>query len=351
MISSVSPQSVPYSDPASPGPESRRMSMESSDGGSRRPLDGQLRLPKFVNHVNWTTPPTLTETIEFMRLEEIMKSEPPLLSTNMTPTISTKHTDGDEYYYIPNIPREFTATSIQNFANQFIPFPVAIFLPRVKVLSFNENQKGVLKSFHSGEKFVVNTFAILNDRRSYRQSLLGESLVAYGQKSPIERIDTIRILNDVYVFFEKKFWTPIYTQQPSPGETTTGSLSSKFGGGLSKRTSVTNSSSSTRFIIRIPTSCASSFTEDDLKRRGVVATEQTNNGELTALKFSRMEIRDAACDSFILAIEIFENREIGLSRINDSIAILENLKSDKDLLDFPPLTSFYPPRSLRPPSR
>ncbi len=72
---------------------------------------------------------------------------------------------------------------------------------------------------------------------------------------------------------------------------------------------------------------------------------------MTALKLYRMEIRDAACDSFILSLEIFGNREIGLSRLYNSVAIVENLKSEKDLHDFPEINRFYPPRSIRPPSR
>jgi len=349
MISSVSPQSVPYSDPASPGYESRRMSLEPFSESARQLRDGvpaQLQLPKFVTNIDWNNLPSLSEQIVFKRLADLVNEEP---DVTMTPAAPTKPAPcDDEFLFLANFPSQFTQSSIETFVRRFIPFPAAIIIPRVKILSFNENQKGTLRTINPGERIHVNTFAILHDKRPRRTpSLVGESLLAYGQKATILPIDSIRVLEDILSFFEHKYWTPSFAHQhPSPTE----GGGSKFGGGL-KRGSAPTSTAGAKFIIRVPTSAVAHISEEEWKRRGVVSSDQTNDGSLTALKFSRMEIRDAACDSFIISLELFDNREIGLSRLGDALAIVENIKSEKDLQNFPHITSFYPPRSTRPPSR
>ena len=347
MISSVSPQSVPYSDPASPGYDSRRMSLEPSE--SMRPLrDGsvELQLPKFVANLDWNNLPSLSEKIVFKRLPDLAAGK--IEVNRMTSPIPPKFSPcDDEFLYVADLAPQFTPSSIQAFASSCIPFPAAIIMPRVKVLSFNENQKGTLRNVNAGEKFSVNTFAIFHDKRPNKttKSLVGEAIIAYGHKSPIQPIDSMRILEEIFSFFQCKFWTPISaSQHPSPTE----GGGSKFGGGLKRGSAAPTAAAGAKFIIRVPTT---EVIDDEWKRRGVVSVEQTNGGILTALKFSRMEIRDAACDSFIISLEIFENREIGLSRIGESLAIVENLKSEKDLQDFPDINMFYPPRSTRPPSR
>ena len=336
MISSVSPQSVPYSDPASPGYENRGMA--ASDDPSYRDRPAELKLPQFV--MTSRDVQTLSEKIRFVRLKELIQDQP-----THTPESSSsqKICAQDEYLMICDFPHQFSQASADAYTAHLIPFPAAIILPRVKVLSFNENQKGALRNLTPGEKVCINSFAILHDKQSAdHASLVGEHLIAYGRKSLIQKINSIKVLDEIFSFFENRFWTPTNLQETN---------FSKFGGGLKRAAAAPTAVAGAKFIVRVPSDVVANVSEEDWKRRGVVSFEPTNNGTMTALKFSRMEIRDAACDSFILSLEIFGNREIGLSRLYNSVAIVENLKSEKDLHDFPEINRFYPPRSIRPPSR
>jgi len=318
------------------------MEDEMTSPGRRR----VLRLPSFAQKI--VERPTLQERVSFKRFcvgphpvrEDIVVDE------KISPITPSPH-----LLIIENLSPQFTQRSINEFAKVHVPIPVEIILPRIRILSVNENLKGTMKSSISkiGEKFTINTFAVLIDRRSEPgKPLIGESIVAYGRKSQITQFNSEKILKNIFSFFEINF-SPNFSNEPSPTE---GGSGAKFGGGLSRRSAAPSPApSGGRFIIRVPTQIVEKMNEDELRRKGVVGQVKTNNNTLISLRFTRMEIRDAACESFIVSLEIFENREIGLSKIRDTIVVLENLRDETVMTDFVEISQFHAPIRIRPPSR
>jgi hypothetical protein len=66
------------------------------------------------------------------------------------------------------------------------------------------------------------------------------------------------------------------------------------------------------------------MSEDEWRSRGAVSVEA--NDRYTVAKFARIELRDAACDSFIVGIElgVSQKFEVAVSSVSGEVVQFEN---------------------------
>ena len=289
-----------------------------------------LRIPRFVRGI--TTPATLNESLSVWR-----KPQP---SGNLSlPADAARESSGDPQPVeksrkgiIANISRYFTEASLKKFAGP----DLSLIFPKIKILSINDNCKG---KFGGGispdEPHIVTSFAVFN-RLSPRAP---EFIIAYGQKSHFVYTDLEwEFVSQIFKHFATRFWAPhITTAQQASGP-----AESKFGGGLGRRSSA---SQPARFCIRGKSNSLKKLGDDDFKRLGVSATEEV--GQFTVLRFSRIEQRDFACDSFILDFCVEESTKDGFTvssiRLADgthAVVVLENFSGDAPIAAVPQVIDF-----------
>lgn len=308
-----------------------------------------LRIPRFAHGM--TTPATLNEPLSVWR-------KPRPSGSLGHPTDAVRETSGDpppveksRQGIIANISRYFTEASLKKFAGP----DLSLIFPKIKILSMNDNCKGKFGGGVSPEDpHVVTSFAVFT-RLSPRAP---EFMLAYGQKSHFVYTDLEwEFVSQIYKHFATRLWAPhiITAQQASaPAE-------SKFGGGLGRRSSA---SQPARFGIRGKSNSLKKLGDDDFKRLGVSATEEI--GEFTVLRFSRIEQRDFACDSFIVGLGVGESTKDGftISSIRlpdgtDAVVVLENFSGDAPIAAVPQVIDFegffqktrYPNIVASPPGR
>jgi hypothetical protein len=160
-------------------------------------------------------------------------------------------------------------------------------------------------------------------------------MVAYAQKSTFEHIQGVssfqeHVLGSIYQFLSKNYVPPAGADSASIG-------AAKFGGGIGRKSAAGQSG---RFIIRAR---AGLITDEEWRQRGAAGVE--SNDVHTVAKFSRIEIRDAACDSFIVGIELGghgKGFEVGISAICNETVFIENTEASLDAARYLDMEIFWP---------
>ena len=328
-FSSGSSMSSPPSAEVSPRPDARMDLDEPSPPPVVRQTSG-LRIPQFAASV--TEPLSLNERISVFRKpkpvgpKRFISDNESMTSSPLTP----RDSDSRKFSILVNLSSKCSESALKNL----IPF-ARVCYPRIRVISISENCRGKFdqSALRLNELISVPSLAIAD-----MAGRTATHLIAYGTKSDIVSSDL------EWTFFAAIFryfssipdaWTPV--PLPPQGE-------SKFGGGLGRRSAAGQLAG--RFVIRGRYSGLESLlTEDEMKRRGIVAAER--EGEFMILRFTRMEQRDFACNSFILCFEV-DSRQFGVSTLRTAIdteetVLIENWNSDNS----PPWTpidfrSFFP---------
>lgn len=318
--------SEPESSPQSVNESTEYPQYEPSALPSPRSRSG-VSIPSFV--ANLKERPSFEESIRIAQLPESWMDDNG--DEAMTPRASKDDSMAaiPPTYIVTHISHRATQRSLNDHLSDS---KYSILLPACRVLSLMDNMQGSLGNIKVGDLVTVVSFGILVPKsHAETKSLIGEHLYAYGEAGRIEVMDPLgwKLLDAVFGFFYSKHFTPKSVDQNADGP--------KFGGGLSRRSGV---STRGRYTIRGKTDDLDSVTEDEWKRRGAYSVEQSNSGALTVIRFAKNETRNAACDSFILLVEIGpDHREIGLSQVNSRTVLIENYKDEiEEIPDFLPLS-------------
>ena len=299
------------------------------------PLDGTLRAPNFS--LTLTQPASLD-----------VKVVPPFRITHYSAarvseeeeTVKFQNEEDDKI--LINISRQFTQKSLNRFL-----YPCESIYLKIRIYSIYENQKGSI-NVPMQEILEINNIALLT-------KFSNSAFVAYGQKSETVSLkhvsDTFHVYAEIYKWLER-YWV----SAPSGMTPHTPSYESKFGGGLLSRRSGAPSIKP-KFVIRALT--ANLFESSDVwLQRGATVVDTSNGGEITNIRFTRMEMRDALLDAFIANIEIIDIkgvRERGIARLNNQVVLIENSETLNDLnlieLGGKPPNVFNPPPLPLPPPR
>ena len=271
-----------------------------------------LTIPRFA--IGLTHPLSLNEEIHVIR-----KSRPTDLHFPSHPVPMDHDRDHSRtcIYLIENLPPEFTERSL----GEFLRMPTKFL--RFKILSVNENRGRFDVPLVANTVLSLPGTAII---RSDRSDL--DHMLAYGRKCFLTPISSLlQILQRIYSVLKVGFLPPSSSEPQS-----------KFGGGLGRKSA---SGGVGKFWIR---SAAGLLSEDEWRHRGAVAVEL--DGEWTVAKFSRIEMRDAACDCFIVGIELtaLAKFETGLSEINNELVLTENVEAESHFRH-PSLESLFEPTS------
>ena len=224
-----------------------------------------------------------------------------------------------------NVPLQFTLKSLNVFLDKY---GLKCFYPKIKVYSINENQKGT-SLFRLHEEIEIASMAM---RVSGPE--ITSPIWAYGQAMNTLPIDSegFVIYRQIYAYMKiGKFWKPnlTYVVPTTPGE------GSKFGGGLARRSNMP--SAKPRFVIRGLTSeLMRKGDESYWIKRGVSSVDTSNQGVVTNLRFTRMEVRESVLDGFIAHFDLF-GKEIGLSAIGECVVLIENDAENETVRDLVPI--------------
>lgn len=258
-----------------------------------------LSVPKFAIRI--TQPISLNEQIFSVR-----KSRPVEIHFPSFDAPRADHHAHSTICVIEDVPSEFTESSL----TQFLKIP-SMFL-KFRILSVNENRGRFQTPFVVNSIITIPGIALIKSPRPDVDHML-----AYGNKSPVRPITSFQeVLERIYTSLKRGYLPPASTEGQS-----------KFGGGLGRKSA---SGGIGKFWIR---SANGALSEDEWRQRGAVAVD--SDGEWTLAKFARIELRDAACDSFIVGIELIagERFETGISQVitasNESHLVLtENVETE-----------------------
>jgi hypothetical protein len=287
-------------------------------------LPRELTIPEFAKSL--TKPVPLKED-----LSQIPRKPTPLPKSilnmfhenrsQLRSVSTTEKDDSPRLYVIRDLSHRFTEASLASFlgtrkAGYF----------KFRVLSVNEQRGRFDPPLIPQQLIIISGLAIAMTRSNVTH------LVAYAKKSRLEPlVEPQNFVLDVVFEYLRKHFISFSVDQ--------GSLSSggpKFGGGIGRKS---GGSQPARYLIR---SRIGFLTDSEWKNRGAVSVD--SDDIWCVAKFSRIEIRDAACDSFIVGIELgsrFGKRyEIGLSGINGKMVMIENLEQPID--GVPPLRPLEP---------
>ncbi len=322
---------IPFSSMSSASPDSVPASAEYSRNDEVEVLPvttkGVPLVPSFVAQL--TQPPAFEEIIEISQM-------PPHMFEDQTNGGMHPRTNDTTCTNPP--PRDFSVYAVKNISvrasqkslNEHLSQSShSLLLPECRVTSLADNQLGTFTNVKVGEIVTVVSFGILLNNASHKQtketkSLTNEHLFAYGEASPVVQLDALGwiLLESITEFFGAKFYIPKISDPASVD-------APKFGGGLSRRS---GASTRGRYVIRGRTCDMESVSEEEWKRKGAISVEFTNNGALTVVRFPKNEVRNGACDSFILLVDLVNsvtpNREIGLSKVNACTVLVENYKDE-----------------------
>lgn len=291
------------------------------------PPGPSLRIPRFAQSL--TQPISLSEELGPIfrmprRTERTGRISP---MTSRPPSRAAELEHSAAHLLLLNLPPLFTQQSIEEFAKSTGLSFTPVF-PLIRLLSVNDNQKGSFV-FSPKSPLLVNSFAII--ARGGSTGLLDQQLMAYGQAAWFEIFqDDFSIYTQIHAFLSApRFWVPSLRSAPATPD-------SRFGGGLARRSNV--SFAKPRFALRGRTVDLGPISENDWKKRGAVAVDFSNQGRITNVRFTRMEIRESVLDSFVVHLELvnFGAKEVGISLVRvggeDKAVLLENNDVLSDLV-------------------
>jgi hypothetical protein len=274
----------------------------------------ELQIPEFAKSL--TQPLTLKEDLTKLPRKNLPVSKfliPSSFEEDFHSTNSSMHIDGVSYT-VRNISPRFTDNSLAKFLGTQ---DVGFF--RFKILSVNE-QKGRFEPPLVPQQIVtIPGMAIVKTRANVTHML------AYAQKSEFEPFESISamhafVMKTIFTNFSSKYMAA------GPDQPTASCSGPKFGGGLGRKAA---GSQPARYMVRTRVGLLS---DEEWKQRGATAVD--SDSQWTVAKFPRIEVRDAACDSFIVGVEIGNKTskrfEIGLSEINHEMVFIENMEQPSE---------------------
>jgi hypothetical protein len=291
-------------------------------------------MPSFV--AGLTKLPTFDEEL---RIVQMNPDEP--VTSRMDISTPEIPFDTTRTYVVKNISARATQNSLNDhLANSGF----SVVMPVCRIMSLLENQQGTFANVKVGELVTVASFGTLVKKSSDTPKIspVGQILYAYGEASPIVEMDRLSwiLMDGIVEFFTSRCFAK--SHEPVAPEGT------KFGGGLARKSA---GNTCGRYVIRGRTCDLENVSEEGWKRKGAISVEYTNNGDMCVIRFAKADTRNAACDSFIVLVELVcpnnTYRELGLSRINTATVLVEDYKDEIDLLaDFVPVS--YTASSARP---
>ena len=272
----------------------------------------ELQIPEFARN--------LTKSVSLkMDLTELKRKPMPLHVSSLpvfqdgTDEVSNRATSPPEqsYYIVTKISSRFTESSLRSFLGP----ESRIGFVRYKILSVNENKGRFEPPLVPQQILTVPGTAIALTRSGVSYML------AYAEKSEFHPLESSRtILELIYQKLMEKYVAIADQPVASSG-------GPKFGGGLGRKSA---GNQPARYIVRSPVGLLS---EEMWRQRGASVVDSDN--EWTVAKFSRIELRDSSCDSFIVGIELSSRSsskrfEIGISAINGTMVLIENHENPTD---------------------
>lgn len=310
---------------------------------------GPLEVPKFMM-MDQKEPVSLSETLLVVRKPNpVGVSLPHWTCPPRDHPISTHTTLNKNTFIVSPISERSSEKSLQLVLGDRFK----LYLPRLKLLALNDNAKGKFSTvFRLNSILVLRTFALVEGTVSLLNSQNPEFFCAYGIKSffhPLSSENPIKthfhICKMIHAFFNANWIESLPSME----------FHTKFGGGLSRKTASHTSSAQTqqqaRYCIRgLVEELKGALSEDEWRRRGATGFEHDANFIL--IRFTRIEQRDYACDSFILGFDI-AGSEIGLSQVRTPKGlVLVSIENNAPTLDFKPIDLprlFSPNSPIMPP--
>lgn len=284
----------------------------------------ELEIPAFAK--NLSKPLSLKEDLSQVPRKHVPISKSHIPSSFEEDTDSPDkymHVEG-VYYTVRNISSRFTETSL----GRFLGSSDVGFL-RFKILSVYE-QKGRFEPPLVPQQIVsIPGTAIVKTRSGVTH------MIAYAEKSEFEPFNSG---DDVHAFVIRTIFDHLASRfvPATADQATVSSGAPKFGGGLGRKSAGVQPA---RYMIR---SRVGLLSDEEWKQRGAVTVD--SDSEWTVAKFPRIELRDTACDSFIVGIELGTRAnkrfEVGLSVIANTMVFIENMEQPCD--GVPPLRKMSP---------
>lgn len=268
---------------------------------NERKFLGSLEVAKFMNNVRH--PVSLSEALTVKRKPNPVGISLPQLRLPDDVVGDDNKPCNEQIFIVSPLSERCSEASLQLLFSGG-----TLFVPRIKLLVLNDNAKGRFTVLHRlGTNMNLRNFAIVQMNRKS----CPEFLSAYGIKSFFHAIsgdhfkDHFELCRMIH-----KYFCSNWEMSPASPE-----IHTKFGGGLARKSAASNSVNQilhAKYSIRGLFEDLKFVPEEEWKRRGAVAVE--TDSLFTVVKFSRIEQRDFACDSFILGFDI-SGTEIGLSQI------------------------------------
>lgn len=304
---------------------------------NERKFLGSLEIAKFMSEVKH--PVSLSEALIVIRKPNPVNISLPVLHPS-DDLVGDNKPSNEQIFIVSPLSERCSEASLQLLLSGG-----TLFVPKIKLLVLNDNAKGRFTILHRlGTNMTLRNFAIVQMNRKSCPAFLS----AYGIKSFFHPIsgDHFKDHFELCGMIHKYFYGNWEMSPASP------EVHTKFGGGLARKSAASNSVNQilhAKYSIRGLSEDLKFVAEEEWKRRGSVSVE--TDQFFTVVKFSRIEQRDFACDSFILGFDL-SGTEIGLSQIRTSkglvlVSIENGTTTEFKHIDFKKLIS--PHSNIMPP--